>query len=144
MSDTATAPLLTSEGSGGKSHDDGVHGHHPSERKYVMVAIFLAVLTAIEVGLYYVELHQALTNAILLALAAFKFATVLLYFMHLRFDNPILRRLFVSGFVLAASIYLAVLAMQHALTGELVATSFAVMTGLSLAGFIAPKFARRS
>jgi hypothetical protein len=39
-----------------------------------------------------------------------KFATVAGWFMHLRFDSNIFTRLFVSGIVLAAGVYLATLA----------------------------------
>jgi cytochrome c oxidase subunit 4 len=85
------------------------HGAHPTEAKYVKVALILAVLTAIEVGLYYTKFSQALTNTMLLALAALKFVMVAAYFMHLKFDNKLLRRLFVTGFVLAVSVYVAYL-----------------------------------
>ena len=83
---------------------------HPSDFMYVKIAIFLAVLTAIEVALSYVEVgNQTSTNALLLVFAAVKFATVALYFMHLKFDNRVLRRLFVTGIVLAIFCYLAYL-----------------------------------
>lgn len=83
---------------------------HPSDWKYVQIAIFLGVVTAIEVVLSYVEVgNQAGTNALLLIAAAIKFATVALYFMHLKFDNRILRRLFVTGLVLAIFCYVAYL-----------------------------------
>ncbi len=85
------------------------HGAHPTEAKYIRVALILAVITAIEVGLYYTKFSEAATNAALLILAAVKFAMVAAYFMHLKFDNKLLRRLFVTGFVLAASVYVAYL-----------------------------------
>jgi cytochrome c oxidase subunit 4 len=85
------------------------HGAHPTEAKYVRVALVLAVLTAIEVGLYYTKFSEAATNAALIVLAAVKFVMVAAYFMHLKFDSKLLRRLFVTGFVLAASVYVAYL-----------------------------------
>ena len=85
------------------------HGAHPTEAKYVKVALVLAVLTAVEVGLYYTKFSEAATNAALILLAAIKFVMVAAYFMHLKFDNKLLRRLFVTGFVLAVSVYVAYL-----------------------------------
>ena len=38
-----------------------------------------------------------------------KFAIVCGYFMHLRFDNPIFRRIFVFGLVLAVVVYACIL-----------------------------------
>ncbi len=44
----------------------------------------------------------------LISLAAIKFFLVGAFFMHLRFDNRVLRRLFVTGIVLASIIYVIV------------------------------------
>lgn len=91
-------------------HSDhaGEHGAHPSEAVYVKIALILAFLTAIEVGLYYREIG-ALNNIALLVLALAKFVLVAAYFMHLKFDTPVLRRFFVTGFILAALVYVAYL-----------------------------------
>jgi cytochrome c oxidase subunit 4 len=78
---------------------------HPSPAKYVGVALILAVVTAIEVALYYTTLTGELLVALLLGLAVIKFGMVAAYFMHLKFDGRLLRRLFVTGIVLAASVY---------------------------------------
>lgn len=85
------------------------HGAHPTEAQYVKIALILACVTAAEVGLYYTKFSQALTNSVLLVMAAFKFVMVAAYFMHLKFDNKILRRLFTTGFVLASFCYIAYL-----------------------------------
>jgi cytochrome c oxidase subunit 4 len=85
------------------------HGLHPTEAFYVKVALILAVVTGIEVGLYYTSFSEVATNSILLALAVIKFVMVAAYFMHLRFDNRVLRRLFIAGFVLAVGCYMGYL-----------------------------------
>jgi cytochrome c oxidase subunit 4 len=92
---------------------------HPSEAVYVKVAIILAVLTGIEVLLSYIKIggSQVATNGSLLVLATVKFATVAMYFMHLKFDNPILRRLFVTGIILAIIVYLVYLLTLHTFIG---------------------------
>ncbi|MGH9165415.1 MAG: cytochrome C oxidase subunit IV family protein [Acidimicrobiales bacterium] len=88
-------------------HDTGEHGAHPTDAQYIRIALILAAVTAGEVGLYYTSFSQALTNGVLLVMAAFKFVIVAAYFMHLKFDNKLLRRLFTTGFVLACFCYIA-------------------------------------
>ena len=67
------------------------HGEHehPSERKYIEIAIFLAIITAVEVAIWYVDwMHDsgALVPT-LVFLSIFKFVTVVGYYMHLKFDG---------------------------------------------------------
>jgi caa(3)-type oxidase subunit IV len=78
---------------------------HPSPVKYVGIAILLAVITALEVGLYYISMPEALLVIFLLILATLKFSLVAAFFMHLKFDSPMLRRVFVAGIILAAVVY---------------------------------------
>jgi len=78
---------------------------HPSPAKYVGIAILLAVITALEVALYYIDMPEGLMVAFLLVLAVLKFSLVGAFFMHLKFDSPMLRRLFVTGIILAGVVY---------------------------------------
>lgn len=98
------------------AHEETVHGAghaHPGDGQYMLVALFLAVMTAIEVGLYYTDLANRVMIPTLVVLMVVKFGTVALWFMHLRFDSRLFRRLFLSGLVLAVLVYLAFLtAMQ--------------------------------
>jgi cytochrome c oxidase subunit IV len=95
---------------GGAAHLPEEDLAHPGPRQYVMVAVVLAVLTAMEVALFYIEsLNTAVAVAALLILMVIKFALVVLWFMHLRFDSPIYKRLFVAGLGLAAAVFLIVL-----------------------------------
>jgi cytochrome c oxidase subunit 4 len=85
---------------------------HPGPAEYVKVAIVLAVATAIEVGLYYMsDIPGALYVGLLMFFMTMKFALVVLWFMHLRFDSRLFRRLFLLGLALAAAVYGAVLLM---------------------------------
>jgi cytochrome c oxidase subunit 4 len=80
--------------------------HHPTPRQYVEIAILLAVLTGIEVGLYYAEsFFGNLVVPALLVLALFKFLLVVGYYMHLKYEKRVLTRLFGGGFVLALMVY---------------------------------------
>lgn len=87
----------------------GEHAH-PGPREYVKVAIILAIVTALEVGLYYMAIADGLMVALLLFFSAIKFVLVVLWFMHLKFDSRMFRRLFVMGLTLAVSVYSIVLA----------------------------------
>jgi cytochrome c oxidase subunit IV len=86
------------------------HGDHPSDGQYWKIFFLLVIITAIEVGLYYFSIPVVNLNSVTLGVfAAAKFVIVVGYFMHLKFDNKILRRLFVTGLTLAAAVYVAYL-----------------------------------
>lgn len=84
---------------------------HPSPRQYVNVAIILAIITAVEVAIFYIEALEVILVPALIALSLIKFALVILWFMHLKFDSPLFRRLFVTGVVLALFVFGIVLAI---------------------------------
>lgn len=88
---------------------------HPEPFQYVMIAVVLCVITALEVGMYYIEddLPIALYVGVLLAMALAKFVTVASWYMHLRTDRPIFRRFFTVGAVAAVLLYTIVLATLH-------------------------------
>ena len=90
------------------------HVHHPSPAQYWKIAVVLAVLTAIEVGMFYIDKELGLgafNAAILLVLAVAKFIIVVGWFMHLRFESPMLNRFFTGGFILAFSLYAILLGL---------------------------------
>ena len=90
------------------------HHEHPSDMFYVRIFGLLVVLTGIEVALSYVEVGgEHLTIGLLLLFAAAKFTVVVAYFMHLKFDHPWFRRLFIAGLVLAVGVYVAYLSTLH-------------------------------
>lgn len=83
---------------------------HPGPRQYVVVAAVLAVLTALEVGLFYMDfVPRPVATGSLIVLMILKFSIVALWFMHLRFDSRVYRRLFITGIILAISVFLIVL-----------------------------------
>lgn len=83
--------------------------HHPGPRIYIRVALILAVVTAIEVAIFYVDsLHSVLVPALLL-LSTLKFSLVVLYFMHLRYDSRSFASLFMTGLSLALTVFVIVL-----------------------------------
>ena len=80
---------------------EAVHTGHPSAGQYFMIAIILCVITAIEVGIFYLEGLGHWMIPILTILSIGKFALVAMYYMHLKFDNKLFTTLFVVGLVLA-------------------------------------------
>ena len=90
---------------------------HPSPLQYVLVAVVLCVVTAVEIAVSYTEgdIPDALIIVLLLGMAVVKFALVAAWFMHLRTDKPIFRRFFVLGIVAAVLLYLIVLGTLHAI-----------------------------
>jgi cytochrome c oxidase subunit 4 len=108
----------------------GTHEHHPQakvptqvldgavedysrDRVYVLTAVVLTAITAVEVATYYLSdfpLFKApFLVPTLLLLGAVKFFIVAYIFMHLKFDKKVLTTIFYSGVVLALLVYLAVL-----------------------------------
>lgn len=92
------------------SHDDH-DDHHPSDAQYIKVAIFLAVVTALEVWTYFPPfdaIDGPLVPILLIVMMTVKFAFVAAWFMHLRFDDSMFTRFFVTGIVLAVTVYVIV------------------------------------
>lgn len=90
------------------------HTHkHPTEAQYVLIALFLAAVTALEVWVYYIDALKDLLVPILLVCAVIKFTVVVAFFMHLRFDSRLFRRFFVLGLALAIFVFTIVLTTFH-------------------------------
>ena len=93
-------------------HAEHNTGHEDSSHKpnsfYIKVAAALALVTGIEVALYYLDLGSWYLP-ILLVLMLIKFLTVVSLFMHLKYDNRLFSMLFYSGLILAVLVYVAAL-----------------------------------
>jgi cytochrome c oxidase subunit 4 len=89
------------------------HGHaaeephsHPSAAKYIFIAVVLTIITAVEVAVYYVPAirgHFPTLVAFLVVLAVVKFALVVGYYMHLKFDNKLFTWFFAGGLTAAVA-----------------------------------------
>jgi caa(3)-type oxidase subunit IV len=93
---------------------ESVH-HHPGQTEYVQIAVFLAVLTAVEVMVYYPDVSKLLKIVVLVTVAAIKFATVASFFMHLRFDGKLLTLTFCTGMATAAGVFTVAVLTIHAM-----------------------------
>ena len=83
---------------------------HPGPLEYAQIGLILVVITSIEVAIYYVGLSQTLLVISLLVFSATKFTLVVLWFMHLKFDDRLFSTIFVLGFLLAVSIFAVAIA----------------------------------
>ena len=109
--DEATGPVVeTGPEEGGTTHD------HPGEAQYIKIAVILACITAVEVGFSYWDAIDGILAPTLIFLSVVKFFLVVAFFMHLRFDSRLFRRLFVAGIGLAIFCYTVVLTTFHVWT----------------------------
>lgn len=96
-------------------HDDD-HIEHPSPKQYWLIALILAVITAIEIAVPAIDaLDGGPSVFLLLALGALKFGMVAALFMHLRFDKPLYRNFFLIGLAGAIAMFIVVLLTFRAL-----------------------------
>jgi cytochrome c oxidase subunit IV len=86
------------------------HAGHWTDFQYVKLAILLAAVTAVEILLSYIkdDIGGVFLPALLI-LMAFKFMAVVLFFMHLKFDNRLFSIMFYLGLGLAIAVYVAAL-----------------------------------
>ena len=82
----------------------GVEHAHPTWSVYWKVALFLTVITAVEVWVYYIPtfVQSPFFVPSLLIMSAVKFAIVVMFYMHLRYDHKLFRALFTGPFIVAA------------------------------------------
>jgi cytochrome c oxidase subunit 4 len=104
--DTGHAPGHTDEALV-DPHD--AHAEHKSDGYYVVVALILAAITALETSTYWVDFGPLFMPALLIMMTI-KFVMVVSLFMHLKFDNKIFSYLFYTGLILAVFVYVAALA----------------------------------
>ncbi len=84
---------------------------HPPVRTYLVIAAVLAVITAVEVSVFYMTQLARFLVPILIVLSAAKFSLVVMFYMHLRFDSRIFTGLFTGALAIAVSIVLVLFAL---------------------------------
>jgi cytochrome c oxidase subunit IV len=92
-------------------HEMGEVHEHPTWAQYKWVALILVVITVIEVWVYYIPAFVAsrLFVPALLIMSAVKFAIVVMFYMHLKYDHKLFRALFTGPLVIAALTILSLL-----------------------------------
>ena len=94
-----------------EEHHEG--GRHPTFRQYVFIALILFVITLVEFLIIVPESLQgsSLVVAPLFILSILKFAIVIGWYMHLRFDPRMFTTVFLAGLFLALLVVSAVLGL---------------------------------
>ncbi len=84
-------------------HGAGIEHAHPTWSTYWKVAVILTAITAIEVWVYYIPsfVHSRGFVPLLLFMSAVKFAIVVMFYMHLRYDHRLFRALFTGPLIVA-------------------------------------------
>jgi cytochrome c oxidase subunit IV len=91
-------------------HGGEEHGH-PTWPTYLKVAVILTLITVGEVWAYYVPSFVASRAFVptLLIMSAAKFAIVVMFYMHLKYDHKLFRVLFTGPLFIAALTLLALM-----------------------------------
>lgn len=86
------------------SHENAhAQPYHPTWKEYKWVALILFVITAVEVWVYYIPAFVATKAFVpsLLIMSAVKFAIVVMFYMHLKYDHKLFRALFTGPLLMA-------------------------------------------
>jgi cytochrome c oxidase subunit 4 len=99
-------------------HPGEHHSHGPTDREYFKIFWVLVVLTALEVSTewwvdWFGEGAKPIKGPVLIFLMVVKFFLVALWFMHLKWDPPILKRTFYTGMVVAIAVYVIALSAMN-------------------------------
>lgn len=94
-----------------EGHGDG----HASRSTYWIIAVVLGMITLLEVAVFYVPAIRGVIVPVLLALSAVKFALVAMFFMHLKYDSPVLTVVLSIGLVVAGAIVLSLMLLFGAI-----------------------------
>jgi cytochrome c oxidase subunit 4 len=117
------APAAHPEPSHGPAHGGGhaaVHAAehaHPGARTYIVIALILTFITAVEVAVYYIPALLPYIFLILLTLSVVKFLMVVGWFMHLKFDHVSFSWYFGGGLALALIMVMSLIVLQIATHG---------------------------
>ena len=107
---STTNPPDSAEAHSHAPHAEVEHAH-PTWSTYWKVALILFIITVAEVWAYYIPSFVASRAFVptLLILSAAKFAIVVMFYMHLKYDHRLFRVLFTGPLLIAALTLLALL-----------------------------------
>lgn len=112
MAHEPTHPATTEDIAAAEAHASMGEVHeHPNWGTYKWVALILTIITIMEVWVYYIPAFVAsrLFVPTLLIMSAVKFAIVVLFYMHLRYDHRLFRALFTGPLIIAVTTIVALM-----------------------------------
>ena len=92
-------------------HAMGEMHEHPTWKQYKWVALILTIITIFEVWAYYLPAFVASPAFVptLLIMSAAKFAIVVAFYMHLKYDHRLFRGLFTGPLIIAMATIVSLL-----------------------------------
>lgn len=84
---------------------------HPGPKTYAIIAAVLCAITLAEFGAFQTEVLKGVLVPLLVVLSIIKFVLVAGFYMHLKFDHPMFRRVLITGVGLGFGAMLWVLAL---------------------------------
>lgn len=99
------------------THEQGHEHEHPSNWTYIVIAVILAVVTALEVAIFYIPALSGVIVPLLLGLSTAKFVLVVMFYMHLKMDSSIFTWVFVAPMTLAIFLIVALVVLFNILPG---------------------------
>jgi cytochrome c oxidase subunit 4 len=95
---------------------------HPGTMVYLIVAALLALLTGMEITVFYVRALRPVLVPVLLLLSATKFVLVLMFYMHLKFDRWTYSVVFLCQLFFASALVMSLLQLFKAFFPAIPAT----------------------
>ena len=92
------------------NNEHNTDNNHLTIKQYLKIGLLLTVITFLELIISYVDIGFLLVP-ILLILSGVKFVIVVAYFMHLKFEDILISKIFTFAFVLALCILLALVSL---------------------------------
>jgi len=105
------------------AHETEHTSNHPTFNQYVLIAVILFAITIVEFVLIWERAgivgHLGASKVpLLVALSAVKFAIVIMYYMHLKFDPRFFGTVFIAGLALAFLVGIALIGLFVGFGGE--------------------------
>ena len=100
-------------------HAMGEVHEHPTWKEYKWVALILTLITVVEVWVYYTPFSKsALFVPALLIMSAVKFAIVVLFYMHLKYDHKLFKALFTGPLMIAMATLISLMFLFGKFSGR--------------------------
>ena len=107
LPDGLTGDIVASQ----EGHSVPEQADHPTPLTYLTVALTLAVITAVEVGVFYITDLGYGIIPVLTVLSGSKFALVAMFYMHLKYEAKLFTTLFFVGVALAVAVVFTLIAL---------------------------------
>ena len=90
---------------------------HASVKTYVLIGLILTAITAAEVAIFYIPAiaETAWLAPVLIVMSAAKFAIVVMFYMHLKYDHRIFSTAFFAPMVLAVGVVISLILLFRVL-----------------------------